>query len=153
GGAVVALSSLHLAGGANWHWAEDGTIIGSPGLGGSLTRITPGGEPERLTELAGGEVIHAFPQLLPGGKAVLFVSYSAGSPVVGNIEVLTLADRRRKVLVKEATSPRYLQTGHLIYTKDSTLFAVSFDLDKLEVRGTHVPILNDIAHAVGASRA
>ena len=153
GGAVVLLSNLQLAGGASWYWAEDGTIMGIPGLGGSLTRISPGGgTPEPLTELAKGEVVHAFPQILPGEKAVLFVTYNTANTMSGNIEVLTLADRRRKIVMPGGTSPRYLPTGHLIYTKESTLFAVPFDLDKLEAR-TAVPILPDVAHAAGGSKA
>ena len=40
---------------------------------------------------------------------------------------------------------RYLATsngaGHLIYIHQGTLFAVPFDLGRLEVRGTPVPVL------------
>jgi serine/threonine-protein kinase len=142
GGAVVPLGNISLGSGASW--GEDGAIIGAMNTAGTvLFRIPPGGGPEeRLTELSSGELVHGFPQMLPGGKAVLFVAYTAG---IGNIEVLTLADRRRRVLFR-GTSPRYLPSGHLIYVNESTLFAVPFDLDKLTARGTPVPILNDIAH-------
>jgi serine/threonine-protein kinase len=62
---------------------------------------------------------------------------------------MTLADRHRKVVVRGGTSPYYLATsaasGHLVYLNKATLFAVPFDLDKLEPRGTAVPILDDIA--------
>ena len=44
---------------------------------------------------------------------------------------------------------RYLATsngaGHLVYLHQGTLFAVGFDLDRLEVRGTPVPLLEDVA--------
>ena len=62
---------------------------------------------------------------------------------------MTLADHHRKVVVLGGTSPRYLATsngaGYLVYLNKSTLFAVPFDLDKLETRGTALPIMDDVA--------
>jgi serine/threonine-protein kinase len=154
GGVVVSVGSFPVGAGTTWSWGEDGTIIASRILGEGLTRIGPsGGTPERLTELAKGELIHAFPQILPEGKAALFVAYSSDKGISGDIEVLALASRQRKVLLKGSTSPRYLPTGHLIYTTEGTLRAVPFDLDKLEIRGTPVPILDDVAHAAVQSKA
>ena len=46
-------------------------------------------------------------------------------------------------------SPRYLATsngiGYLAYVNNATLYAVPFDPDKLETRGTAVPIVDDVA--------
>src|ERR1700736_1093957 len=42
-------------------------------------------------------------------------------------------------------SGRYLPSGHLVYIHQGTLFAVGFDLDRLEVRGTPAPLLEDVA--------
>jgi len=62
---------------------------------------------------------------------------------------MTLADHHRKTVSRGGTSPRYLATsngaGHLVYLNKSTLFAVPFDLDKLETRGTAFPVLDDVA--------
>ena len=55
-----------------------------------------------------------------------------------NIEVMSLVDHRRKTLVRGGTFGRYLPSGHLIYMNRGTLFAVPFDLDRLEVHGTPV---------------
>jgi serine/threonine-protein kinase len=41
-------------------------------------------------------------------------------------------------------SPRYLPTGHIVYAEDNNLFAVSFDLNKLEVTSGRVPIVEGI---------
>ena len=46
----------------------------------------------------------------------------------------------------EERRARYLPSGHLVYTNRSTMFAVPFDLDARETRGTAVPVLNDIAY-------
>jgi serine/threonine-protein kinase len=64
---------------------------------------------------------------------------------------MTLADHHRKVVVQGGTSPRYLATqngaGYLLYTNRATLFAVPFDPDKLETRGTALPMLDDVDHS------
>ena len=64
-----------------------------------------------------------------------------------NIEVMSLADHRRKTLVRGGTYGRYLPSGHLIYVNRGTLFAVPFDLDRLEVHGTPIPVLNQIGYS------
>ena len=146
GGAVIPLADLPFAGAG---WSEDGGIVTSGSTG--LIRIPPGGgAPTKVMELANGEFAAAYPQVLPGGKAVLFVSYVTLSADKASVEVVTLADGHRKTLVPGGTSARYLPTangsGHLIYTNKETLFAVPFDLNRLEVRGTAVPVLDDVAY-------
>jgi Tol biopolymer transport system component len=41
--------------------------------------------------------------------------------------------------------PRYLPSGHLIYVTKGTLFAVPFDLDRLEVRGAPILLEEDVS--------
>ena len=36
--------------------------------------------------------------------------------------------------------------GYLLYANKATLFAVPFDLDKLETRGTALPVLDDVGY-------
>jgi dipeptidyl aminopeptidase/acylaminoacyl peptidase len=57
--------------------------------------------------------------------------------------VVNLADHRRKFLEK-GTNSVFVPSGHLIYTKRNVLYAVPFEPDKLEIRGTAVPVLDDI---------
>ena len=40
---------------------------------------------------------------------------------------------------------RYLPSGHLVYLRQGVLLGVRFDPQRLEVRGTPVPILDDVA--------
>ncbi len=112
-----------------------------------------GGAPTPVTELAQGEATHRWPQILPGGKAVLFTSStSAFTGFDGaNIEVVSLADHQRKTLQRGGTFGRYLPAsngnGHLVYINKGTLFAVPFDPGKLEVRGTPSPVLEEVAYS------
>jgi Tol biopolymer transport system component len=152
GGAVVPLADYHAppTGGS---WATDGSIILGGAIQYGLSRIPDGGGvPTRLTELAKEELAQFFPQILPGGKAVVFVAYGARAVDQANIEVISLADRQRKVLVRGGTSPRYLPTGHLVYSHNGTLFAIAFDPVRLETHGTAVPLVDDLASdkAIGA---
>src|SRR5215471_11120284 len=114
-----------------------------------LSRIpSAGGAPTPVKKLAPGEVVHRWPQVLPGGKAVIFSAYSSLYGLdSATVEVLSLRDGRRKTLVRGGTWGRYLSTGHLVYINKGTLFAVPFDLDRLEVHGTAAPVLQEVAYS------
>jgi serine/threonine-protein kinase len=146
GGAVVPLADTFGATGASW--GNDGNIIVGQGLNKGLLRVpASGGDPTTVAEPAPGESDYTWPQILPGGKAVLFVAFATTrTSNTANIEVYTFADRRRKTLVRGGTCPRYLPSGHLVYTSKGTLFAIAFDVTRLETSGTPVVLLDDVAY-------
>ena len=129
-------------------WGPDDTIIFARAIGdtGLLRVPAAGGDPEVLTTLDAeqGEINHRWPEILPGGDAVLFTIVKG--PGAGNMEiaVLDLATGERKVLVRGGSNPLYALTGHIIYGVDGTLLAVPFDLDRLEVTGEPVPVLEGV---------
>jgi serine/threonine-protein kinase len=151
GGGAIRLAD---AGAAGADWAGDEIVFG--GVNKGLVRVpVTGGAPTAVTEIVGDELQHADPQVLPGGKAVLFTAYGR-QPTADSarLEVVSLADHRRKTLVRGGTSARYLVagdgTGYLVYTNKSTLFAIPFDVDRLETQGAALPILDDVAfHRTG----
>ena len=62
----------------------------------------------------------------------------------GSIGVVSLADKKRKIVLPNVGMyPRYV-SGYLTYVSKGTLFAVPFDLDSLEVRGSAKAILEGI---------
>jgi serine/threonine-protein kinase len=144
GGAVVSLTDVDILSGATW--GEDGSIL----LGGVLStgmRLLPpsGGPASKLTNMGNGEIAHGWPQFLPGGKFALFSVYQQTLNVdTVNLEAISLADAKRKVVARGGTFPRYLPSGHLVYVNKSTLFAIPFNPDKLETSGNRVPILDDV---------
>jgi DNA-binding winged helix-turn-helix (wHTH) protein/predicted Ser/Thr protein kinase len=150
GGAVVTLGDIRAAEFRGASWGEDGSIVASEAFGKGLLRIPSGGGSSETVAALSGETALAFPQILPGGKAILFAAATAADVDRHTIEVLTLADHRRKILVRAGQSPRYLPTsstvGHLVYVNKATLFVIPFDLKKLETRGEAVPILDDVAY-------
>jgi serine/threonine-protein kinase len=151
GGAVIVLcNALNGMGGS---WGEDGTIIAAlPQLGGLRRISADGGAPAPLTELdrEHGEVVHRWPQILPGGKAVLFTAYTLLSGAyedLAHIEVMSLVDRRKKTLLRGGTYGRYVPSGHLLYVNRGRLWAVPLDLGALEVRGSPAVVLNQVAYS------
>jgi Tol biopolymer transport system component len=153
GGAAITLCDA--SNGRGGSWGEDGNIIAALNITGPLSRIlSAGGMPTPVTELAQGEVTHRWPQILPGGKAVLFTVHTTLAGFDGaNIEVMSFKDHRRKTLVRGGTFGRYLPTGHLIYVNRSTLFAVSFEPETLALRGPPAPVLQEVAYDSGNGSA
>jgi serine/threonine protein kinase len=146
GGAVLLLANLTgTFGGAAW--GEDGIIVAQTSI--PMQRIPPGGgQPTPVMEFASKENIQTSPQILPGGKAVLFAANTKTGSETATVEVVSLTDHHRKTLVQGGAFPRYVPsfkgTGHLLYTHEGTLLAIAFDPEKLETHGTAVSILDDI---------
>jgi Tol biopolymer transport system component len=150
GGGVIALCDA--TDGRGGSWGEDGSIIASLNGSGVLSLIpAAGGTPVPVTELGPGEVAHRWPQILPGGKAVLFTSGIAADGSNARIEVLSLKDHHRRTLQRGGIFGRYLpaskSTGYLLYVNQGRLFVQPFDPDQLEVRGSAVPLLQGVAYS------
>ncbi len=138
GGEPVSLCEANSGRGATW--AEDGNIIAELDAQAGLSQVPQeGGSAVPVTTLNVelGESTHRWPQVLPGGKAVLFnVNAAQANWDESRIAVVSRKNGQTKTLLDHAGMyPRYLPSGHLVYTSKGTLFAVPFDLDRLEVRG------------------
>ena len=149
GGAAVTVGELlGITGGASW--GDDGNII--VGSANGLMRLpSAGGTAQKLPETSG---IAVFPDVLPGSRAILFNSGTAQAPGAGsldnlNISVVSLDTGETKPLMNGGYWPRYVKTaddaGYLLYVREGTMFGVAFDADRLETRGTPVPLLHDLA--------
>ena len=130
-------------------WGADNTIVfGQPE--GVMRVSANGGTPELLVATEKGEQVHG-PQMLPGGRWVLF-SLTRGSGDtrwdVAEIVAQSLESGERKVLWRGGSDARYVPTGHLIYALDDALFALPFDLERLEVSGGPVPLLAGLQRAL-----
>ena len=83
------------------------------------------------------------PEFLPGGRAVLFTIIDPlGNP--SQLAVLNLQTGEQTVVVPSASDGKYVPTGHLVYRVGGALHAVPFDVDRLEVSGTSIPVLEDV---------
>jgi WD40 repeat protein len=91
-----------------------------------------------------------WPQVLPGGKAVLFtVSANPFSWEDANVGVVSVKTGEIKIVQHGGYFGRYVPspygTGHLLYVHEGALFAVPFDPDRLETTSSPVPFPADVA--------
>ncbi len=146
GGAAVTLCDAPDDRGGSW--GEDGTVVLTPTPRVALSKVSSaGGIPEVLTTLdkQAGEVTHRWPQVLPEGKAVLFTSSTNWDNYEdADLVVYSMASRQRKTVHRGGFHARYLPSGHLVYVHEGTLFAIPFDLKRLEVTGQPAPILEGV---------
>jgi predicted Ser/Thr protein kinase len=145
GGAAVVLCEAPSARGASW--GEDGKIIVVLNAFTGLSRVPDaGGAPQLLTRPQDkAQTMHRWPQILPGGREVLFTANTTGEFDAASIEVLSLNTGQTKVVMRGGYFGRYLPTGHLVYVHQGTLFGVPFDISRLQISGTAVPLVDDVA--------
>jgi hypothetical protein len=92
-------------------------------------------------------LMHGRPQILPGDKAALFtVRRSTADAGAASIEVVSLGDRHRKTVLRGGAAGRVLPSGHLVFGDRGTIFAIPFDLERLETHGRAVPVLDGVAY-------
>jgi eukaryotic-like serine/threonine-protein kinase len=133
-------------------WGVDGiAFVGSDGI----VRVPPnGGAPEMLVEIEGnnpnypaaGNQQAAGPQVLPDGDHVLF-TLTIGRATERRQTQIVVQSRRtgeRKTLISDAVDAHYVPTGHIVYAVRGVLYAVAFDVQRLEVRGPPVPIIEGV---------
>ncbi len=133
-------------------WADDGAII-LGGFGFGLREVGADGNcrPRELTQIdvTRGES-HYWPQVLPGGRHVLFnVSYDGESWDKAEIAIVSReveddVTTDRVTLPINGAYPRFVSTGHLLYARSGALYAVEFDAQQLSVTGTEFPVLTEL---------
>ena len=150
GGTSVAIADVRNPRGGSW--GDDGAIVAALANTSGLSRVPgDGGAPQPLTTLQDGELTHRWPQVLPGNAAVLFTAHSGtiNSYENASIDVLSRADGVRKTVWRGGYHGRFIPTdgrrGHLVFVHRGILHAVRFDADRLEVEGTPVPLVQDLA--------
>ena len=144
GGPVSDITDATWGGGS---WGPDGTIYFNPTPAGGVWRTTAdGAKPQQLTQPSGanGEYSHWWPQLLPDGHSVLFTDQH--TPITASkLAVVDTRTKRVRVLVDGAIGGRYVGSGHLLFSRGtSTVYAVGFDPDRVEVHGDPKPVFDDI---------
>jgi Tol biopolymer transport system component len=152
GGTPVTIAPRIFGSGA---WGADGNIYYTADYTAGLSRVAAaGGAPQELTkpDSTRGELNHGYPELLPGGRALLFTSVR--SPLgASRLEALTLETGARHVVVEHAIAGRYLQPGYLAFVRDETLMVAPFDLATLQVTGAPQPTRHRVAVSYGVAHA
>lgn len=130
-------------------WGADGTIYFNSEYFLGLSRVSAsGGEPEVLTtpDRDAGEKSHRFPELLPDGRSLLFLvgTSTMRSWDDARIAVLDLDSGEVTLTSEGGNSVRYLPSGDVVYGRDGTLLAASFDTETHEIIGAPRQILDRV---------
>lgn len=146
--------------GASWSgsWGMDNSIIFGPVGNLGLMRVpASGGEVEKITEVdeALHENTHLWPQLLPGNRHLMYTSIGpSGGWSDARIVIENLESKHRKVIIERGMFAKYLPTSHIVYMQvNGVLAAAPFNVKKLEITGSAIPIKAGIMIAIWGGSA
>ena len=156
GGTPLKIAEVSRSRGSDW--GEGGRIVFAPDPNSGLMIVSAdGGEVTEITTLdeTTGERTHRWPQILPGGRYVLFTAHTeqAGGFDAATLKIVDLESGEQTVVYRGGYYGRYARSGHLLFVNAGTLFAAPFDLDNLEIIGSTVPVAEDVADDPGSGGA
>ena len=106
-----------------------------------MTKSTILGETLSTTE----QGTFAWPSFLPGGTHALVTRLNSRDSVrSARIEVVELENMTSTPLIESAYNARYAASGHLVFARDASLWAVPFDVDSLKILGDQVPVFSEL---------
>ena len=121
-----------------------------PGAG-----VCRSGTPQSVTSVVDEEMTHRWPQVLPQGKGALFTTGSRTASAIGYNDgtIVAQSPSGARTVIVRGYHGLYLASGHVVYIHDGTLFAMPFDLDRLEPSGPAVPVLEGVMSNAGTASA
>jgi serine/threonine-protein kinase len=144
GGEPIRISLVPpVTGGAAWDL--DGTIVFTLTANGPLSRISDTGSKFDMVstlDSSRGEHSHLWPQILPEGRGIL-VTMVLGKDFqdFANSQIVVLDPKtsRRTVVLEGSPFARYAG-GQIVFVRGGAMFRVPFDLTRLSVTGSPVPL-------------
>jgi eukaryotic-like serine/threonine-protein kinase len=136
GSSPVTICDSTLGRGGTWN--QDGTIVAALSYNTGLSRIpASGGPPLLITKVDNVKYTsHRWPWFLPDGKHVIYVAVnhtSAMSPETG-VFITSLDGSDNRLLFHSLANAVYA-TGRLLYVRENSLLAQSFDASTLKLTG------------------
>ena len=153
GGPPIHVSDS-LTGVAGASWGSDGFIYTNGSESAPLARVEArqGAVPKWFTALdtAKGEFGHAWPDVLPNGRGVVFTVLFSGKNTPNGkassaIAVADIPSGKHRVIIDDGTYPVYVSSGILLYvTFNRTLMMVPFDQNSMTVTGEPTALIEGL---------
>jgi eukaryotic-like serine/threonine-protein kinase len=137
-------------------WSRDDVIVFAPANRTALHRVSAGGTGRApLTSLNADrrENSHRWPHFLPGGRRFLFTARSDLTEYTGIYVGSLDSPGNPQWLMAAQSSAVYVPSGHLLFVRDSTLFAQEFDAETAELSGEAVAVAGDVLQNSSAASA
>jgi Tol biopolymer transport system component/tRNA A-37 threonylcarbamoyl transferase component Bud32 len=116
-------------------WSDDGQIVFDTWNAGLRVVSADGGEVRVLTQPK--DEWDLGPELIPGTSTVLFFTESERGV---RIEAIGLDGSGRRTVLDDASQPRALDSGHLLFERNGGLFVAPFDAKSATVTGPTMPV-------------
>jgi len=132
--------TLCVCSGRGGTWNRDGVIVFNNGPGPLYRVPSTGGQPTAVTRASPGVLSHVFPSFLPDGRHILFFGVGASDATSG-VYIASLEDGNPRQLVAANSGGVFSpQGGYLLFSREGTLLAQSFDLRTLKLAGEPFPV-------------
>ncbi len=124
-------------------WTPNGKIIFANLDGTQLVSVDEaGGVPQDITPkdtVTGNYIINfSSPSILPDGNHILLWD------IYFNIYIISLETNAQTQLPIRGLQPTYIPSGHITYIINGSMFAIPFDVDKMEITGKAHMVLDGI---------
>jgi serine/threonine-protein kinase len=142
GGNATTVADAPSPRGIAWIDGSPGSILFSPSSAGGLSLAPASGGSANVVTEVDRALDHRWPAALPGGGKALFTRWTEdGFDVVA----VDLSSGATTDLVPNAFQPRHAPTGHLLFARDSDLYAAVFDARSLRVTSEPAVVVEDVA--------
>ncbi len=110
---------------------------------GNLIRADLGGNDDPKVIAEGNGEFFFWPQLLPGNSHLLITATtnSTAAASTSRIQIINLNSLERETLIETAFNARYADSGHILFSRDASVWAVPFDIYDFELKGDQVPVV------------
>jgi eukaryotic-like serine/threonine-protein kinase len=125
-------------------WQDSGRVVVGSQRSGLRRCDLAAHSVERLTDADAthGELAHRFPEVLPGGSAILFTIVHGQLP--SSIAVLSLQTGQVQVVEADGAGSRYVPTSHIVFGREGHLWAAPFDAVSLRATGSAVRFVDNV---------
>ena len=152
GGAPLAIQNSVVSAFHGASWAPDGNIFYAKGWAEGIWKADAAGKrpPVRVvnTDPAKEERAVIWPEILPDGKTLLYTVWTGGTYETAKLMAHSLVSDERREIVRGVQTARYVKSGHILFAREGSLYAIPFDAKRLVATGPERLLVSRVAMGV-----